>query len=431
MKVEELLKAQKDYIDQIEVPEELEDRLRIALNRRTKKDKKPKWITRIAVLLILITLIGYNFDTLAFYGKRLMGYDKIMSGTLKELNELGKGQIINKGYTFENGVKITLDGIMIDENQLLAFYTIEDPKGNVDDYMPIMSIKGLFGTYNSQSGYGQRNEEGTIMKNIHSFEPPLFFEKTLHLKINIIKNGFSKEGEITFKIDRNKAMGYILKNKINKSVKIKETNIKFDNIVVSPTKTVVYGTIQNIFGLGMDYILGEKIIPFNLEIKLIANGRELGLQGGGMSTNMKGMTFHKEYDTLPQELHSLQILIERLLTNHDVNLQREISIKTNNLTINIENQNILINKVIQSNGNTLVTITTEKEFFLSEVYLIVDGKRVELEETLGDNYEKLKEGKLLHTRTLKFTAIGRKNILDIRGITYPQEYNRIIDIPID
>lgn len=43
-------------------------------------------------------------DTLAFYGKKLIGYESVMNGTLKELNQLGKGQIIGKSHTFSRGI---------------------------------------------------------------------------------------------------------------------------------------------------------------------------------------------------------------------------------------------------------------------------------------------------------------------------------------
>ncbi len=72
-------------------------------------------------------------DTLAYYGKKLIGYDMVMNGTLQELNQLGKGQEIGEAYTFQNGVTLSLDGIMLDGNQLLAFYTLYDPRGTIGE----------------------------------------------------------------------------------------------------------------------------------------------------------------------------------------------------------------------------------------------------------------------------------------------------------
>ncbi|RYD05781.1 hypothetical protein N752_07765 [Desulforamulus aquiferis] len=89
--IEELLKKRKDQLDQLEVPEELETKLRSAL----VKSKKPRirgWAIRVAVACLAVLVISYNFSTFAYYGKSLVGYDNVMNGALKELNELGKGR---------------------------------------------------------------------------------------------------------------------------------------------------------------------------------------------------------------------------------------------------------------------------------------------------------------------------------------------------
>lgn len=71
----------------------------------------------------------------------------------KQLNQLGKGQTIGKSHTFSNGVSLTLDYVMLDENQLLLFYTIYDPIGHVDDHniTPFMSVKAFWGDYVTSS----------------------------------------------------------------------------------------------------------------------------------------------------------------------------------------------------------------------------------------------------------------------------------------
>jgi hypothetical protein len=107
--VEERLRKKKSEIDQMQVPDEMELRLRSALERQQVSPIKKNWKPRIAILCILVLLVAYQSDTLAFYGKRLIGYDPIMNGTLKQLNQLGKGQSINKSYTYKNGIILSLD----------------------------------------------------------------------------------------------------------------------------------------------------------------------------------------------------------------------------------------------------------------------------------------------------------------------------------
>jgi hypothetical protein len=417
----------------MEVPENLEARLRDALkSRRMWYKKGGRWKSWIAVAVIAILLAGYNFDTLAYYGKRLIGYDQIMNITLKELNELGKGQVVDKSYTFSNGVSVTLDGIMLDENRLIAFYTLKNPNGDVDDinFNPYISTTGFLGNYNMQGGQGEINEDKTEIKWMMDFDPPYFFEKTLHFKFAINNKDFHEEGKITFTLDRSKAMGYTLKKAINKNIHIDETKIHFEDILASPTRTVIKGSIQNIVGLAVDQIKGERFRPNHLDVSLMANGKEIQKQGSGMSTDLKGMTFHFDYDALPLNLETLQLKIERFSADHDVRQQVAVDKDRLGTSIEILGEKISIDKVYQSNGNTYVTITTKEGTILTRVYLLINGKTVRLEKTTTDHYEKLTDGTILHTRTLEFPGTGDELKLDIQRMSYVQYYNKIINIDI-
>jgi len=102
---------------------------------------------------------------------------------LQQLNELDKGQTIGKTHTFSNGVSLTLDYVMLDENQLLLFYTIDDPTSHVNDHniTPFMSVKAFWGDYSHQNSQGEISKDNTKIKNISSFKPPLPFERNLSL----------------------------------------------------------------------------------------------------------------------------------------------------------------------------------------------------------------------------------------------------------
>jgi hypothetical protein len=428
--IEKNLNDIKNDIDNIEIPSELEDRLKNALDNKNIKRRKNILGKVIAACLTLL-LIGYNFDTLAYYGKEIVGYNNVMNKDLKELNDLGKGQVINKSYTFKNGVSVTLDGIMVDESQLLAFYTIKDPNRNVDEVAPRVTLSGISGEHHFSNGHGEINDEKTVMKSIYSFEPPYFFEKTLHFNVGLYEDNVSEEGKITFKLDRQKAMGHTLKKNINKSIEVDETKIHFDSILASPTRTVINGSIKNILELAIDKMNNETLIYNELELKLIANNKEVQVQGSGMSGNLKGITFHREYDALPQNLKSLELKLTRFSTEH--NLDRVIDLKkdSQNQKFNINKQDITINKIYEENGNTFVNITTEENTILTEVYLLDGDKTLELNQTIEDEYEKLYNGKILHTRTLMFNGVSKDYKLDIKRMTYSKDYNKIIKIPIE
>lgn len=426
-KIEKKLKNLKTDLDHLEVPLELEQRLNRALEDKVKR-KQNIWGKVIALFLVCL-LVGYNFDTLAYYSKQIIGYNDVMDGTLRELNELGKGQIINKSYSLKNGASLTLDGIMMDETQLIIFYTVNDPNGNIEDIFPRFELKGILGEYFSQHGRGESNEERTEMKAMQNFEPPYFFEKTLRLSFTINNQGEVEQGEFTIKIDRDKAMTHTLKASINKSIEVDEEIINFNSILASPTRTVIKGTIQNILELAIDQLSGERIRPKRLDIKLFANGKEVNQQSGGISTDNKGITFHKEYDTLPEHLESLELELVSFAADHDVNEIVDLS-EEEEQKVMVKGQEIIINKVFESNGNTCVTITTEEETILTKVMLLVDGERVNLNRTFNDDYTKLKGGKILHIRTLEFNELGDNYKLDIKRMTYAKEYNEVIEIPV-
>jgi hypothetical protein len=187
-KTEQMLNEGKAILDQLQAPPELENRLRTALIRTTKK-RKEKVRLSVKVLiacLVLFLVISFNFETLAYYGKKLAGYDQVMNGTLQQLNNLGKGQLIGKSYTFKNGVQVTLDGVMLDDTQLLAFLTVKDTRGNVDDTdigLSSLHFKGFYKHYMAESGQGIINEEKMKKNGSTALSPHISTKKSLDLDL--------------------------------------------------------------------------------------------------------------------------------------------------------------------------------------------------------------------------------------------------------
>lgn len=281
------------------------------------------------------------------------------------------------------------------------------------------------------SGYGQMNNAKTEMKNIASFETPRFYEKTLTLNFGLSENGNIDKGTITFKLDRNKAMGYSLKKVLNKTINVDKTKINFKSILASPTKTVVEGSIQNILELAVDQLKGERMRPGHLAVNLIANGKVVPHQGAGMSTDMEGITFNQDYDPLPADLQTLQLKLVSFEADHDVNRQVGLRRDAPEQSIQVLGQNIEINKLYVANGNTNITITTRDGVTLSRVYLMMDGAQAELKETNADEYIKQADGTIYHTRTLCFPGTGKELQLNMQRIKYPTTVNRVVNIPVN
>lgn len=432
--LEKILDNKRLEIEDLKVPDELEGRLRSSLeNLQPKKKSKFNWKVKVASIIIATIFLGYNMDTLAFYGKRLMGYEGVMNGTLKKLNEAGKGQVIDKSYTFKTGVKVTLDGVMLDDTQLLLFYTITSPKGDVDkiNLGAMTSIEGLAGNHYMKSGQGELNDQKTEIKWKSEFEKPYFFEKNLKWSFNLQEGNSLEQGEITFTLDKDKAMGHSLKKNIDKSIKIDQGEVTFKSIVASPTSTRIEGTVQNIFQLAVDEIKGEGFRTTGMEIRLIANGKEVEEQGGSTSTGYSGITFSRKYDALPQDLKTLEVKLVNLGTNNKVDKEIEINNGEKDKTIKVLEKEVVINEVNEQAGNTLVTITTEEDVILSKVYIMIDGKKIELDKTTSINHDKKLDGTITHTRTLDFKGTGKNKKLVIKGIEYKKEYNQVIEIHVD
>ena len=436
--IEAMLSDEKHKIDEMEVPSELEGRLSKALNGENFGTKKSGslWAKAAAVCLIVM-LLGYNFNTLAFYGQRLIGYDNIMNGTLKQLNELGKGQTIDKSYTFGNGVIVTLNGIMIDENQLLAFYSIKDPAGMAPDISISPYFKGAVNLYHQESGQGEISEDNKEIKWITSFKALSRREKTLEFRFSLsgrTREGSAtlrEEGKITFDIDRDKAMGHTLKKNIDKTFKVGGTKVKFESLKASPTQTILTGSVQGVFELFFSRTREKGISPRSIEVKLIANDREVVSSGGGMSTDHRGITFKRRFDTLPPELNSLKIRLEGVVVGHQVKEQVSLTKQDKNKKLTIYGQDIEVNHISEIKGYTLVTITSEESTVLTKVLLNVDGSQTELENTVDDIYTKQEDGSILHTRTLRFPRTGQNYELLIKNITYTKVCNEEIDIPVN
>ncbi|HPT90838.1 MAG TPA: DUF4179 domain-containing protein, partial [Acetivibrio sp.] len=125
--MKEILIRKKDEIYMTQVPEEMEDCLRSALQKKRRHFHK----SAVAAVFAAVLIVIYSFDSIAYYGKKFIGYDNMLYGNLKELFDEGRGQEINKSCTFSDGLEFTLDAIMFDGNELMAFCRMYHPEENL------------------------------------------------------------------------------------------------------------------------------------------------------------------------------------------------------------------------------------------------------------------------------------------------------------
>lgn len=412
------LNHMKNELDNLTVPDELETRLRESLNSIANQKKYNNKLSLASVILAII-LIGFGGNTLANYSKKIIGYENVMDGTLSELNKLDRSQIINKSHTFEDGTKITLDAIMLDANNLVLFYSFYNSDGKLnDDNYPSIYLSGPRGPYNG-GGYGEISEDGTEMKWIMTYDAPRFYER--NFKMTFLSHTGSLDGEINFQIDRKKAMGKNLKINMGKEIKVLDKKIKVKSLVAAPISTLVKGEFQNIFNLGLDHLKNERIYFESIEMVLLANGKPVDIKGGSMSTNLKGSYFDITFDALPKDTEEIELKLVSLSGNQMVNERISLDKDSLGKTINILEEDIIINKVYEENGNTYISITTANETYLSRLYLDMDGKEVKLEQTIeGDS------GKDSRTRTVEFKGTGKNLELIVKKLRFKKDYGMTI-----
>lgn len=427
-RLEEALEKEKMELEDIEAPDELEDKLRGVLNSTSGKKRKGL----IAAVLILIVICFYSYDAIAYYGKKIIGYDNTVYGSIKELNEQGRGQEINKSYKFSDGTEVKLEGIMFDDNKLIAFVK-ESSRAGIDKIHLDYSINGLrFTKYFNQGGSGSGNKDWTEANFIYEFEPPAIYEKWLSLDIIKIADGKAEEGKIKFTLDRNKAMGYMVKQNIDKAVSIEDLNIKFDKITISPIAAVVDGEITGRPSFDGDFLQGGSNDHFLVDFDLIINGEIFNCSTRNMGGSNSNIQFKNESITVPSDINTLKIANIKFATQKLVDKRVNVKPDTRELRVDTEKGNIIIKNVIQNNKSTYITIKSDVEFDMHSnpaLALFVDGKDVASTEQVIDKVYN-ENGREYTERTFRFDTLGDEMELGIKAVYEIKASSEVIDIPI-
>lgn len=424
--IEKELERKKKELDLLRAPEEMEDRLREALKKTGRKTRLP---VIAASVLITFMLLSYSFDAIAYYGKKFTGYDNITEGSLQELNEEGRGQEIGKTCTFSNNVSVTIDGIMFDENKLVAFYKVINPPGETDYNSPIMHLSGLNPMgYNFDSGHGYMENEQTILKVDH-FESPLFYEKWMAFEIVFIINGRAEKKKIDFTLNRQRAMIRVLKKDMEATVTIGDCTISFDTITASTMSSVIDGTIKNLEDKeqpvpekGNEGLL-EGLEKPRIAFDLFADNDMVRRMGGSQGQSMDIRTFSLNFDAISENFSSLRIDNIRFERIKLIDKSVEISSETENIKVH---EDLMLKKVETVDNTTLVTVSSKG----IPVMGLFNGST----QLNGTNFEQLKyepEQPSPVDRTFRFEGTGEKLKLEIKSIRYSEYTDEVVKIPIE
>lgn len=308
--IEDRLLEGKARLSGLSVPDELEARLRKALNtavprRKAIRNVKSGWRIAAAVLAVML-IAGNQYHALAYFGKTLIGFDGVVSGTLSELNKQGKGQTVDKHVHFADGTMLTVDGIMSDENQFIMYYTLSNPNGLDHDggLIPIR-LKGFRTDSRMQSGSSGPTDERTETKGMMSFDPvsPLAKKLTLSYWEKLPANGQSRQGQITFPYHPDEAMLTKIKQSVNETITVEGHTITIGTITATPTMTLIEGTLQ-----AENDKLNQVVLN---EVELIANGDSVHWFKSDVHRTKDGKVFSLRFDSLPENLHSVQLILKK------------------------------------------------------------------------------------------------------------------------
>lgn len=421
-KIEQQLEQGKEQLASVVTPEELENRLKKALDKTPTKRRKSRIWIMAAALAFLTLFVGYHYNAVAYYGKKLIGFDEVMTGTLQDLNDQGMGQVIDQSTDLAEGNRLYVDGIMADENQLILYYTIKNSDGVNGQNLPYsLSLSGFLTNSQAVAGTASLDDTQTELKGIQTFEPVSAFSKslTLHFFYNLASGG-QIERSITFPYNPNEAFHTRMKQSLKKTIKVDKGKVKFTSIIATPTMTTIKGTLK---------VENFDRVPHALSgIELKANSQLLEQLGSGSTSSLKGTEFELHYDPLPDQLDSLQLIMKEFVGYKILNEKVSLT-NIGEGPIEFGGEKLYI-KHIDVKNCIEVTIATTEDVMLDGVSIGNGEEVTPLETTVNQKESKQANGEILKERTLVFETRTQPDYIIIEGLHYMKEYKEKIDIPI-
>ena len=376
-------------------------------------------------------LIAYSFDSLAYYGRKFIGYDNVTYGSLKELNDEGKGQEINKSCTFSNGIEITVDGIIFDDNELVAFYKIKSTKEKLDlsKLNLFMKLDGL-----KPMGYNQRSGQGGYIDDyncafITFLEAPAFYEKWMKINISLRIDNTREEKSISFTLDRNKAMKKTVEKKLDAKVTIGDYQVYFEKLKASSLSTYITGKIESLTedskgvfekNIASKEAFGLPHLKFDIETD---KAEKVNLTGGNMKTSRDEISFAINGDALPKEFNTLEIKNIRLENQKIIDESFDVTLETKDLEVDDE---IIVKEIYHEGNETCVVISSKG---VPAIGLFNGDEYMEM--LNFDQYKSYPESEEPVERTFRFAGKAKDIKLELKSIVYSVYTDETISIPVD
>jgi len=394
------LEKKQEEIRNLQAPPQLEERLRKALKQKKKKKRWPGILVAAAAALLLIAFT-VNYHAFAYYGKKIFGYENLMSSSLQALNEEGQIYEVNKSITFKDGTTLQIEGILSDTNRFVVYYKIEPTAW---DQLQMYRFTGFLTDSKASSGvYDPDNQVGQA-----TFEAVSPFAKELTLELRYKDQDYS----LTIPYDADKAMPTTLKKSIRQKIDFDFGSLNFKKIIATNASTVVTATL--------DFDTDRNINAETMGIQLLADGIEVPIIQGGNSRSLFGpYDVELLYDVIPAGTEKLEIVLDTFNGYEKVNQQ--IPIEVNRYQVG--DKWIEIQSIEQDEKETRITIASDFQVLFDEVILQTVNGAIPLQ-TTGDFNDRSEKW----IRTLYFPSADEAQSLEIGGLYYLKTYGDKIQL---
>ncbi|MGM0844480.1 MAG: DUF4179 domain-containing protein [Bacillota bacterium] len=309
---EERLEGLKAKLDEREYPERaIDEAIKMGI-QRAKRSKKPSrlWKTVFAAALVLLTVFISSLrvsEVFADYVGNIPGMDQLV-----ELVRQDKGlvSIIENDFVQEvdnsdshQGITITLDSFIADQEQLVLFYQVNSDSTPFKD-LQIDKIKveddsGEEVPFESLGIDSLDKERSNMYQSNYGLKETLNHGSyTLVMDLSNGEEAFSEKWEIPFSVDQKK-IGKTKEKPINKEFLVEGQKILIEKLEVSPTRT----------GVKMKFPVENDKRIFDIEDLRIVdeNGETWSQISNGLSASggfeEKTYYLQSNYFEKPEELH--------------------------------------------------------------------------------------------------------------------------------
>ncbi|WP_179865386.1 DUF4179 domain-containing protein [Bacillus sp. AFS017336] len=392
-KEENELKNWKEKYENIDLPiDEIDEAIQIGFqrgkaNNRIHKQKRMTkiWSILAASIFIFGILAGIRVSpTFADYITKVPGMEKIVE-MIRERDDKGLLAAVENKYAQKmnvsqekNGVKVTIDSVIADEQQIVVFYTIngKSKKQNFEiNVANLIAADGKKLPINGLSFEGPNKYKGSHTSTVEcEFNQP-YEQKDFKLFLKVKSEEQTEEFSIPFSIKKHEKTNQIYN--LNKTVVIDGQKIKIKKLTIFPLRVAM--------NVEMDSSNTKKILDFP-DIRLVDQNGEVwskirnGTSSRGGDSNKEEIYYlQSNYFKEPKELYLV------------INGLQAIDKGDDYLVVDTEKQQILKQPKgnyltdLKKEGETMFfTLNTKKEFNYSMIggsFIDAKGKEIDFNES--------------------------------------------------